>query len=45
MTNKYDNKKKDFCKQNNYILIEILYSDLEKIDIILNQYFGSTTSS
>ncbi len=41
----YDNNKKEFCKQNNYILIEILYSDLDKIDIILNQYFGSTTSS
>ena len=42
---KYDNEKKIFCKKNNYIFIEILYSDLDNIDNILNCYFGSTTSS
>lgn len=41
----HDNQKRIFCKNNNYILIEILYSDLEKIEDILNNYFGSTTSS
>lgn len=28
----YDNKKKEYCKDNNILLIEIPYSDYSKID-------------
>ena len=32
----YDQEKRKFCKQNNYILIEIPYNDINKIDSYLN---------
>lgn len=33
---KHDEEKRNFCKQNNYILIEIPYCDMNKIDSYLN---------
>lgn len=35
-----DNLKRDFCKNNNYILIEIGYFDYDNIDGILNKWLN-----